>query len=77
MKKMRKIISAAEAADDTRLKDAIDMLEDDFDYAIAGLEKLGRSGRSNYENAVSIANTFSAAVAQVIDKIADEIQEVE
>lgn len=77
MKSYRRYIRSAADVEDTRLKDAIDEVEDDFDYAISGLEKLGRGDKQSYEAALSIVQGLSNALAQVIDRIADEIQEVE
>lgn len=76
MKKMLRPITAAEMDEDTRLKDTIDILEDDFSYAIAGLEKLGRGSKTDYDAALVAANGLQSALNQVISKIAGDVQEV-
>lgn len=49
--------------------DKLDDLEDNFDYAVAGLEKLCRDGM--YEDAINIINTLAVALADTIAQISD------
>lgn len=72
----KKNIRAAEQDEvDTRLKDIIDQLGDDFDYLTAGLEKLGRVGSSSMEDGIAIAQSMSQAIQQHLSQIADVISD--
>lgn len=76
MKKYRRMISAAvDDNEDTRLKDAISAIDEDYDYVVAGLEKLGRDGSTSYNAALEIADRFESALAEAIAAIADNLQE--
>lgn len=46
MKRLKKITAASNTGNE-KLDAAIDTLNDDFSYVIAGLEKLARSGASS------------------------------
>ena len=65
---MKRVISAATEEKDTRLDDALSILKDDFDYCIAGMEKLGADGKT--DDALSIANELSNGIGNIIKKIA-------
>ncbi len=70
---MKKIIRAAAADEDTRLRDMIDSLEDDFDYIVSGLEKLDRSDRDSRESAIAVATELHEQLNNIIASIADII----
>ena len=69
----QKPIQAANDAIDEKLAAALSELEDDFDYAIAGIEKLGRSGANQSNDAMMICEDLQSAVQQIIDSIADKL----
>lgn len=73
MKKLQRIVSAVE--EDERLSTAIDELEDDFDYIISGLEKLGRSGAEASNQALVISENLESTLQDVIARIADVVSE--
>ena len=66
-------ITAAET-DKSILQERMDILEDDFDYLIAGLEKLDRSGKVASDEGANIADDVSIAVSDAIRKIADVLE---
>lgn len=71
---VRKSVKAAENETmDDRLDQALSDLKDDFDYAISGLEKLGRSGANAGNQAMAIAETLSNNIQQSIDQIASSV----
>ena len=76
MKRYIRPITAAAADEDSRLEDAIDILEDDFEYVISGLEKLGRTNTSARNQALQFASQLHAAIQDTTSEIADNIQEV-
>lgn len=65
---MKRIISAATEEKDTRLDDALSILKDDFDYCIAGVEKLGADGK--IEDALSVTDELNNGINNIINKIA-------
>jgi hypothetical protein len=65
---MKRIISAATEEKDTRLDDALSILKDDFDYCIAGLEKLGADGK--IDDALAIATELTNGINSTISKVA-------
>lgn len=65
---MKRIISAATEEKDTRLDDALSILKDDFDYCIAGMEKLGADGK--IEDALSVTDELNNGINNIINKIA-------
>ena len=67
-----KSIQAASDIDE-KLDAALSELKDDFDYAIAGIEKLGRSGANQSNDAMMICEDLQSAVQQIIDSIADKL----
>ena len=66
-------IKAADETTDTRLDDALSDLKDDFDYAISGLEKLGRDGANASNSALAIAETLSNNIQSTLDQIASAV----
>lgn len=70
----RKSIKAAEGETvDDRLDQALSDLKDDFDYALSGLEKLGRDGANSSNDALAIAETLSNSIQSTIDQIAGAV----
>ena len=71
----KKIFAADEGkpAIEEAVEEAMDNLSDDFDYAIAGLEKLYRDG--DYQQALAIIDVISNAVNDAIAQIGDNIGE--
>lgn len=70
----RKSVKAAENETmDDRLDQALSDLKDDFDYAISGLEKLGRDGANSSNDALAIAETLSNSIQSTIDQIAGAV----
>ena len=65
---MKRIIAAAVEEKDTRLDDALSILKDDFDYCIAGMEKLGADGK--IEDALSVTDELNNGINNIINKIA-------
>lgn len=70
---MKRMITSADATEDTRLADIIDQLEDDFDYIISGLEKLDRDGRDARESGISVAMQLGEQLNSITAQIADII----
>lgn len=71
---VRRSVKAAENETmDDRLDQALSDLKDDFDYAISGLEKLGRDGANSSNDALAIAETLSNSIQSTIDQIASAV----
>lgn len=71
---VRKSVKAAENETiDDRLDQALSDLKDDFDYAISGLEKLGRDGANSSNDALAIAETLGNSIQSTIDQIAGAV----
>lgn len=71
---VRNTVNAAEGETmDDRLDQALSDLKDDFDYAISGLEKLGRDGANSSNDALAIAETLSNSIQSTIDQIAGAV----
>ena len=68
---LRRSITAADDTVNEALDNAISTLKDDFDYAISGLEKLGRNGANAGNQAMAIAETLSNAIQSTLDQIAN------
>ena len=66
-------VTAAEAPKDSKLSEMLNSLEDDFDYLIAGLEKLDRTGATESNEGLIIAEKFSAALQSAISAISDKM----
>ena len=67
---MKRMVVAA-TTDENPLDDLLDRIDDDYDYAIAGIEKLKREGDN--KAAMEQAQTLSQALQDVIDAISNEI----
>ena len=67
------IMSAEEISDS--LKEKIDTINDDFDYLMSGIEKLGRSGANMSKEAEIIAENLAAGIQDRIAEVAAQIQE--
>lgn len=74
-KSFKKITAADEGkpAIEEAVEEAMDNLSEDFDYAVAGLEKLYRDG--DYQQALAIIDSISNAVNDAIAQIGDNIGE--
>ena len=68
---VQKITAAAEG--DSKLQMMIDQIEDDFDYLIAGLEKLDRDGATSSNEGLMIAEKFSQALQSAIEAVANQV----
>lgn len=64
-----RIVSAE--SDDNQLDDLIDSLEDDFDYIIAGIERLGRSGSESSRNGLRVAKEVQSSFENIISTISE------
>ena len=67
---MKRMVLAA-AGDENPLDDLLDSIDDDYDYAIAGIEKLKREGEN--KATMEQAQKLSQALQSVIDAISNEI----
>ena len=74
MKKYRKIM-AADAPEQSQLATLLDQIDDDYDYLVAGLEKLDRSGSAASNAGAEIAQGIADAINNAITQIADLLQE--
>lgn len=75
MKRYRASITAADT-EDSKLSEMIDQLKDDFDYALAGFDKLDRTGATESNQGLIIAEQLSDAIQSAIAQISDTISEV-
>lgn len=75
MKKYRtqKITAAESTKPDEALDDFIDIIEDDFAYAVSGLEALGRGGVNSTNDALAIAEKLQNMIQSVINEIAEKV----
>lgn len=64
---MKRYIKSAETNEDTRIKDASDILKDDFNYVIDGLYTLNRKGLTS--EGVDIAEQLSISLQDCIQQI--------
>lgn len=66
-----------EAADQSKgqeaFDEAMDNLQDDFDYLLDGLEKMVRDGGDGQSQALQIVLEASQAVNSIIDKVANNV----
>lgn len=67
------IMSATEDGNDA-LDEALSNLKDDFDYALSGIEKLGRSGAQSANDALVIAEKLSDAINNILSEIANSVE---
>ena len=65
---MKRRIIAADETVDNRLKDASDILKDDFNYVLDGLEALSRRGQ--IADGLDIATSLSDSLTGYINEIA-------
>lgn len=72
MKRLKKVTAAA-SADDSKLLQMFDQLKDDFDYILAGLEKLDRTGATESNEGLVIAEELSDALQSAISQISDKL----
>lgn len=73
---MKKYIRSADneqPSAEEKLSDMIDILKDDFNYAVDGLFKLGADG--NTQQAIEHASSLSEMINASIDEIAEDIAE--
>lgn len=75
---MKRIISnytPVQGADeiDDKLEEMLTSLKDDFDYIIAGIEKLGRSGANTANDAKMISEDLEAIFQDTISTIANKL----
>ena len=74
MKKLRTTsITSATSGEPSKLEESIDSLKDDFDYIIASLEKLDRTGATESNEGLIIAEGLSDTFQNVIAKIAEKL----
>ena len=78
MKRLRRIQAASApvvAAENDRpaLDEAIDKLEEDFSYVVAGLEKLGRDGVNASNAALAIAEKIQGTLQTYVSEIANAV----
>lgn len=66
---MKRRIIAADTSEDTRIKDASDILKDDFNYVLDGLDKLARMGRVG--EGLDVADDLAVALDNCVQQIAD------
>lgn len=75
---MRKFIVCAKDTNTSKedmFADALDKLEEDFDFAISGIEKLASDG--NIDRAIELVQTTSAMINGAIEDIAEDIATAE
>lgn len=72
MKKVTRSVMAAKE-DDSKLMILMDQIQDDFDYALAGLEKLDRTGSAESAKGLQIAETLADAIQSAISAISDNM----
>lgn len=69
----RRVIRAAEDVEDTRVKDLMDALKDDFDYALEGFDKMARDGQVS--EALNIMTALHQALNEAIQESASQISQ--
>lgn len=73
MKKMYRAVTAADSGESSKLADMIGQLEDDFDYIISGFEKLDRTGATESNEGLVIAEGLADTFQNVISQISDRM----
>lgn len=68
-----KPVLAADEKEDTRVADFIDVLKDDFNYALDSFDKLSRDGKVS--EALEIMSQLNTAVQNAIEASANAIGE--
>lgn len=71
MKRVRRNITAAETSENSKLADMMSSLKDDFDYILSGFEKLDRTGATESNEGLVIAEGLSDTLQDVISQISD------
>ena len=64
-------MSAESTTKQDQLSEMISQLDDDFEYALSGLEKLSRSGNADIESGIAIATELSGNIQDIIAQISD------
>lgn len=72
MKRLRAVTAAAES-ENSKLQDMLGNLKEDFDYIMLGLEKLDRTGSSESNDGLIIAEGLSDTLQSVVSEIADKL----
>ena len=66
-------ISSAAGDENSKLSDMLGSLKDDFDYVVAGLEKLDRTGAEASNEGLIIAERFQTSIQEIIADISEAI----
>ena len=64
-------MSAESTTKQDQLSEMISQLDDDFEYALSGLEKLSRSSNADIESGIAIATELSGSIQDIIAQISD------
>lgn len=74
---MKRYIKSAEnsSSKEDLLTEAIDKLQDDFDFAISGIEKLAADG--NIDKAIELVSTTSQMINGAVEEMAENISSAE
>ena len=74
---MKRYIRNAEnsSSKEDLLAEAIDKLQDDFDFAISGIEKLASDG--NIDKAIELVSTTSQMINGAVEEMAENISATE
>ena len=75
IKSSKNPIRGAEEKPSEAFEDQLKTIEDDFEYAIDGLNKLARSGATTLQQAQVIAEKLQASIQSVVNDIAESISE--
>lgn len=65
---MKRYIKASQSETDDRVKDALDVLDDDYGYVVSGIERLARTGAT--QDALSLISELSNSLNTIISSIA-------
>ena len=73
MKRVKSSVKAASGEGDSKLQEMMDAIKSDFEYILAGLEKLERTGASEANDGLIIAeglqDNLQSAVAEIASKL--------
>ena len=76
MKRLSKVIAAADNTEDTRVADKLKQLSDDFDYIQSGIEKMNRASDEFAVNDIlAILDELDAGIQNTIETIANKLAE--
>lgn len=67
----RRIYSADNKEGKTTLEDLLDKIDEDFDFVIAGIEKLDRDGSGT--DAISIASNLSESLQSAVSQLTSKM----